>query len=148
MFPSPYNLFQYSVLVSVWCCSRLEMCFEGVDVFSFSSGVSVYVSCWCYIIISYIILLLCSSFISIIYPPSPKPIFIPFICLLYFGGMGWYPDPSLTPHVLSEWMVEVCRFYKCVGISGSVMCLDWERVLLTWVILYLGVCVLGVWKVD
>ena len=30
-----------------------------------------------------------------------------FICVVFGSG-------NLTPHVLSEWMVEVCRFEVCV----------------------------------
>ena len=34
-----------------------------------------------------------------------------YITLFIFRGDSW--DDILTPHVLSEWMVEVCRFYLC-----------------------------------
>ena len=40
-------------------------------------------------------------------------------------GLLYYPSNNSTPHVLSEWMVEVCRFdeYVVFGILGLSWCI-------------------------
>ena len=69
--------------------------------------------------------------------------------------LGCYtiPPTILTPHVLSEWMVEVCRFDEyvvfgilglswCIGISGLELVGNYIRSLK-----YVGFRCLSVWKV-
>ena len=92
--------------------------------------------------IIYYIILYSSFFCSIpIFssPIYPHPLFLshPLIPL---------PHPNissknnLTPHVLSEWMVEVCRFEVCVLVYVSCWCILYTILLLyyyTYTILYL-----------
>ena len=71
---------------------------------------------------------------SLLHLSHPNPSFFPYSFLpsntliqsirvgTYITLLIFYQSSNyLTPHVLSEWMVEVCRFYKC-GVLVYVSC--------------------------
>ena len=64
--------------------------------------------------------------------PYPLLLVFPSIYLQFSSFFSKYP--KLTPHVLSEWMVEVCRFYKYVKYVCLELCSCGE---LTWIVLIL-----------
>ena len=67
---------------------------------------------------------------SPVIPSSPISSFILYVSVLtytYLYSGDDSRDNILTPHVLSEWMVEVCRFHKC-----GVRCSCWWIVIGFW----------------
>ena len=57
------------------------------------------------------------------------------VCRMIGVGLLYYPSNNSTPHVLSEWMVEVCRF----EVYRFGLCLCFVLVLTLGVILYITI---------